>query len=52
MIEDTAMKIEDPCSFSQGTQTYHPIADTTIQTNVEEYVRVVCIIQEAVEVLM
>jgi len=44
------MQTEDPCIFLQGTQTDHPTVDTSIQIDVEKYVRVDCIIQEEFEV--
>lgn len=46
------MQTEDPCTFSQETQTDHPTVDTVVQPDVEEDVRVDCIIKEVAEVVV
>jgi len=52
MIKDISMQTEDPCIFLQGTQTDHTTVDTAVQTDVEEDVRLDCIIQEAAKAIV
>jgi len=49
LIEETEMKTEDPCVFSQETQMDHPTVDIAIQIDAEEDIRIDFILQEAAE---